>query len=76
MESAEGLCAGLATTTLRVPLRVTLSTGSNWAHLQQYHNWCTYYFLHSLHHYAAVGLWLYVPRLIIRQVLGAQPYVE
>ena len=36
MESAEGLCAGLATCALRVPLRVTLSTGTNWAHLQQY----------------------------------------
>jgi len=36
MESAEGLCAGLATSTLRVPLRVTLSTGSNWAHLEPY----------------------------------------
>jgi len=36
MESAEGLCAGLATSALRVPLRVTLSTGTNWAHLQQY----------------------------------------
>jgi len=36
MESAEGLCAGLATTALRVPLRVALATGTNWAHLQQY----------------------------------------
>lgn len=36
MESAEGLCSGVATTALRVPLRVTLSTGTNWAHLQQY----------------------------------------
>jgi len=34
MESAESLCAGLATSALRVPLRVTLSAGRNWAHLQ------------------------------------------